>query len=243
MSVSRVAAIFGAGPGNGAAFAARFLKEGYKVAVLSRNDATMQALATSLGPVDLVRGYSCDVASDEAVQSAFDSIQKDLGAVCTVVYNASGGGGFKPMEAWAAADIVQSANINAAGLFRVATAAKPQLLQSSQNETVGTANLVVIGAGAATRGRPNTVGFAAGKAAQRSVAQSLARAWGPEKIHVSYMIIDGVIDNATTRMYMKKPDDFFIQSSDLADAIVNIVNQKQSAWTFEFDVRPFGETW
>jgi NAD(P)-dependent dehydrogenase (short-subunit alcohol dehydrogenase family) len=245
MSASRVAAIFGAGPGNGAAFAARFLKEGYKVAVLSRNDASMQALATSLGPVDLVRGYSCDVASDEAVKSAFDSIQKDLGAVCTVIYNASGGGGaFKPMEAWTAADIVHSADINAAGLFRVATAAKPQLLQNSQNESVGGgANLVVIGAGAATRGRPNTVGFAAGKAAQRSVAQSLARAWGPEKIHVSYMIIDGVIDNATTKMYMKKPDDFFIQSSDLADAIVSIVNQKQSAWTFEFDVRPFGETW
>lgn len=237
MSATRVAAIFGAGPGNGAAFAARFLKEGYAVAVLSRNADAMQKLAASLGSDDKVRGYPCDVCSDEAVKTALENIKKELGPVSTVIYNA-GSGGFKPIEQWTASDIIAAADINAAGLFRVATAAKSQLLQSDQ------ANIVVVGAGAATRGRPNTVGFAAGKAAQRSVAQSLARAYGPEKIHVSYMVIDGIIDTEAARTWMiGKPDDFFLKSEDMADAIVNVVNQKSSAWTFEFDVRPFGETW
>lgn len=231
-----VAAIFGAGPGNGAAFAARFLKEGYKVAVLSRNGEAMTKLAESL--TGEARGYACDVSSDEAVVSAMASIEGDLGPVSTVIYNA-GSGGFKPVDQWTASEITMAADINAAGLFRVATAAKAQLLKSP----IGFSNICVVGAGAATRGRPMTVGFAAGKAAQRSVAQSLARAWGPEKIHVSYLIIDGMIDGAKARAFMNKPDDFYLQSDDIAEAIVNVVNQKPSAWTFEFDVRPFGETW
>ena len=243
-SASRVAAIFGAGPGNGAAFAKRFLQEGYKVAVLSRNKAAMTALAAELGAPDQVRGFPCDVGSDEAVTTALAAIQSELGPVSTVVYNA-GGGGFKPMEEWKAADIIAAADINAAGLFRVATAAKAQLLSHTlTDQPQYQANIVVVGAGAATRGRPLTVGFAAGKAAQRSVAQSLARAWGPEKIHVSYIILDGVIDGEKARQWMKdKPDDFFLQSDQIADAIVSVVKQKPSAWTFEFDLRPYGESW
>ena len=237
ITMSPVAAIVGAGPGNGAAFAARFLKEGYSVAVLSRSSEAMETLAKSLGS-SKAKGYACNVTSDEAVNAAFANIQKDLGPVSTVIFNA-GPGGFKPIEQWKASEITSMTDINAAGLYRVATAAKPQLLQSDHQ-----ANIVVIGAGAATRGRPATVGFAAAKAAQRSVAQSLARAWGPEKIHVSYMIIDGVIDGERARSFLKdKPDDFFLKSEHIADAIVNVVNQESSAWTFEFDIRPFGETW
>jgi short-subunit dehydrogenase len=241
----RVAAIFGAGPGNGAAFAARFLKEGYNVAVLSRSADAMNQLAASLGSANAnknnkVCGYPCDVTSDEAVQTALEDIQKDLGPVSTIVYNA-GSGGFKPIEQWTAAEITGAADINAAGLYRVAVAAKPQLLSHSSKGAA--ANIVVVGASAATRGRPTTVGFAAGKAAQRSVAQSLARAWGPEKIHVSYMIIDGIVDNDKVRSMFNKPPEFFVQSDDIAEAVMNVVNQKSSAWTFEFDVRPFGEVW
>lgn len=236
-AAARVAAIFGAGPGNGAAFAARFLREGYSVAVLSRSADAMNSLAAQLGSPEQVRGYPCDVTSDEAVQTALKSIEKDLGSVCTIVYNA-GTGAFKPFEQWSASEITAAADINASGLFRVAVAAKPQLLKSGHP-----ANIVVVGAGAATRGRAATVGFAAGKAAQRSVAQSLARAWGPEKIHVSYMVIDGLIDGAKARAVLDKPDNFYLKSEDMADVIVNVVNQKPSAWTFEFDVRPFGETW
>jgi short-subunit dehydrogenase len=161
--------------------------------------------------------------------------------VTCVIYNA-GSGSFKPFDQWTADEITINTNINAAGLFRVSTAAKPQLLSSVA--TRGTANIVVIGAGAATRGRPATVGFAAGKAAQRSVAQSLARAWGPEKIHVSYIMIDGLIGTSQVRsMFPDKPDDFFLDPSAIADSILNIVNQSRTAWTFEYDIRPFGENW
>ena len=233
----RVVAVLGAGPGNGAAFARKFLAESYKVAVLSRSADAMNKLAASLGPEDSIKGYPCDVTSDDAVAAAFENIQKDLGPVSTVIYNA-GSGGFKPVDAWEPAEITMAADINAAGLFRAARAALPQL------EKNGGGNIVVVGAGAATRGRPMTVGFAAGKAAQRSVAQSLARAWGPKKIHVSYVVIDGMVDGEKARSFMPdKPADFFLQSEDIAETIWNTCQQKPSAWTFELDIRPFGEKW
>jgi hypothetical protein len=40
-----------------------------------------------------------------------------------------------------------------------------------------------------------------------------------------------------------KPDDFYLHSDAIAEAVWTLVNQKESAWTFELDVRPFGETW
>lgn len=243
--MQRVAVIVGAGPGNGAAFASKFLSQGgYKVAVLSRNHDTMVQMAASLGTADNVRGYACDVTSDTSVQTAFANIQKDFGLpIDTVVYNA-GSGGFKPWNEWSPTEITQAADINAAGLFRVATEVYPQFQEFNKANAGAGCNLLVVGAGAATRGRPMTVGFAAGKAAQRSVAQSLARAWGPEKMHVSLLIIDGVVDLKDTRTFMAdKPDDFFLKPADIAEAVFQVVQQKQSAWTFEFDVRPFGESW
>ena len=105
--------------------------------------------------------------------------------------------------------------------------------------------LVAIGAGASLRGRPMTIGFASGKAAQRSVAQSLARAYGPEKIHVSYIVLDGIVLSEKTKAWKPadKGDDFFIHSDDIADAVWNLCNQPESTWTFELDLRPFGESW
>lgn len=233
--MKHVAAILGAGPGNGAAFAQRFLKEGYFVAVCSRNVESMAKLAASLGTPEKIRGYACDVTSDAAVSKTFASIQADFGPVTTVVYNA-GSGGFKPVKEWTAAEITQAADINAAGLYRAATTVLPHF------EANGGGNLVVIGAGAAWRGRPMTVGFAAGKAAQRSVAQSLARAYGPQKVHVSYIVVDGVVLSENTKAW-GKGDDFFLHSDAIADAVWMLVNQDQSAWTFELDIRPFGENW
>lgn len=236
---SKVAAIFGAGAGNGAAFAKKFLSQGYLVAVCSRNADSMKDLAASLGSMEKICGFACDVTSDNSVETAVKNIKSEFGApISTVVYNA-GSGGFKPLDEWKPQEIVAASDVNAAGLFRVATAVKPDM-----EAMEGGANICVIGAGAALRGRPMTVGFAAGKAAQRSVAQSLAREWGPKKIHVSYIVLDGIILSDKTKAWMPgKEEDFFITSEGIADSVWSVCNQPQNAWTFELDLRPFGETW
>ena len=108
----------------------------------------------------------------------------------------------------------------------------------------GGGNIIVVGAGAALRGRPDTLGFAAAKAAQRSICQSLARQLGPEGIHVAFLVLDGVVDISSTmqRMAEKSPD-FFLSAAGVADAGFALSQQDRQAWTFELDLRPFGENW
>ena len=155
----------------------------------------------------------------------------------TVIYNA-GSGAWGSVDELTPDDLMANMDVNAAGLMRAAQAALPQM----RNQ--GGGNIVVIGAGAATRGRAATIAFAAGKAAQRSVAQSLARHLGPEGIHVSYVLIDGVIDLESTRARMPdKPDSFYLKPDAIADAVWGLTRQDPSAWSFEIDLRPFAESW
>ena len=72
----------------------------------------------------------------------------------------------------------------------------------------------------------------------------MARTLGPQGIHVAYIVIDAVIDLAWTRkMLPDKPDDFFIQPSAIADTAYHVAHQDRSGWSFNVEVRPFGEEW
>jgi NAD(P)-dependent dehydrogenase (short-subunit alcohol dehydrogenase family) len=104
--------------------------------------------------------------------------------------------------------------------------------------------IVVTGNTSAWRGSAGFAAFAPSKAAQRILAQSMARSLGPEGIHVAYVVIDAVIDVPWTRgMYATKPDEFFAQPAAIADTVFHVAHQDRSAWSFEVDLRPFGETW
>ena len=128
--------------------------------------------------------------------------------------------------------------VNTFGLFVAAKKVVPGMVEN------GGGKIAVIGAGAAWRGRAGTIAFAAAKASQRSLAQSLARQYGPKGIHVSYCVIDGVVDLPKTREWMSdKPDEFFLDPDDIALTVYDVCHQPKSAWTFEYDVRPFVEEW
>jgi len=72
----------------------------------------------------------------------------------------------------------------------------------------------------------------------------MAKSLGPRGIHVAYAIVDGVIDMPVTRSFLRdRPDDFFLKPDAIADAVWYVAHQDRSAWTFEFDLRPFGEKW
>jgi NAD(P)-dependent dehydrogenase (short-subunit alcohol dehydrogenase family) len=54
-----VAVVVGAGPGNGAALARRFVEAGYTAAILSRHRSTLTPIENELAET---RGFECDVA-------------------------------------------------------------------------------------------------------------------------------------------------------------------------------------
>jgi NAD(P)-dependent dehydrogenase (short-subunit alcohol dehydrogenase family) len=123
-----------------------------------------------------------------------------------------------------------------------ALAASQQVIPAMK--AAGHGSIVFIGATASLRGGAQTAAFAPAKAAQRSLAESMARSLGPKGIHVSLIVIDAVVDLPRTRQAMTdKPDEFFIKPEDVAATAVWLVNQPRSAWTFEVTVRPFAEKW
>lgn len=229
-----VTLIFGVGPGNGMAFARRFASGGHRVALAARDGARMEAAAAEIPGA---RGYACDVGDGAAVAETVASASRDLGAPTALVYNA-GSGAWGTADQITPEDLQRNMDINATGLLRAAQAVLPGM------RAAGGGTILVVGAGAALRGRAGTIAFAAGKAAQRSVAQSLARHLGPEGIHVAYLVIDGVIDIPATRTRMPDaPEEVFLQPAAIAEAGWMLAHQDRSAWTFELDLRPHVEKW
>jgi NAD(P)-dependent dehydrogenase (short-subunit alcohol dehydrogenase family) len=234
MTPKKVCVVVGVGPGNGAALSRRFAREGYAVALLARTTETSGPLAESL---DGARAYACDVTDGAAVASTFATIERELGPVYTLVYNA-GSGVWGTIEDIEVAAFEQAYRVNALGLLLAAKQAIPGMLAQ------GGGNIVVIGATSSRRGVARTAAFAPAKAAQRSLTESMARHLWPKNIHVALVIIDGVVDLPRTRQMMKdKPDDFFVAPADLAETAFRLTTQPSSAWSFEVEARPFKETW
>jgi len=229
-----VCVIVGVGPGNGAAFARRFALENYQVALLARHTEFTVELAGEIGDA---RAYACDVADPDSVENAFTSLRAELGEVDTLIFN-PGAGIWKTVEEITREDFEQSWRVNALGALLVSKQVIPAM------KKIRHGNIIFIGATASRRGGAKTAAFAPAKAAQRSLAESMARHLGPSGVHVSLIIVDGVVDTPATRKMMPdKPDSDFIQADDLADVAIHLTQQKSSTWAFEIEVRPFGEVW
>ncbi len=222
-----VCAIVGIGPKNGASFARAFHDAGYAVAMLSRSTELSSALARELSDA---RAYACDAGNEADIVRAFAAVTSDLGAPEVLVYNA-GSGSWKGFDATTVDDLERSLRINAVGLLCAAQQVLPAMRAAKHG------SIVVVGATASLRGKPMTTGFAAGKAAQRSLAQSMARQFWPEGVHVSLMIVDGSIGDAGVEGGKQ------LDPQDIASAAVALTRQPASAWSFEVDVRPHQEAW
>jgi NAD(P)-dependent dehydrogenase (short-subunit alcohol dehydrogenase family) len=120
------------------------------------------------------------------VSSAFAQVRQEMGGVDVLIYNA-GGGSWQTVEEISPQAFEQSWRVNALGALVASQRVIPAM------KAKGSGNIIFVGATASLRGRPKTTGYAAAKAAQRSLAQSMAKHLGPLGIHVSLLIIDGSI--------------------------------------------------
>jgi len=229
-----VCAVVGVGPGNGAALARKFAGDGYAVALLARRLDFSSKLAESLPGA---RAFECDVSDGASVTKAFAAIREQLGDVSVLVYNA-GSGVWGTVEDVSAADFEASWRVNTLGAFLTTKEVIPAMKRE------GRGSIVFIGATASRRGGAKTAAFASAKSGQRTLAESMARHLWPSGIHVSIIIVDGVVNLAATRKRMPdKPDDFFIEPDAVAETALQLTKQARSAWSFEVEARPFGETW
>lgn len=225
-----LALVTGVGPGTGSAVARRFSQGGYRVAMLARDTDRLAALEREIPDSIAV---PCDVTDAAAVGRAVEQV----GAPKVVVHNAVGGafGTFQDIDP----EVLQrNFEINTMALYNLARLTAPAMIAAGEGA------LIVTGNTSAQRGKAAFAGFAPTKAAQRILAESLARDLGPKGVHVAYLVIDAVIDVPWARERLKdKPDNFFISPASIAAEVFHLAHQPKDAWSFLAEVRPFHEPW
>ncbi len=109
------------------------------------------------------------------------------------------------------------------------------------------------GATASLRGGVGYAAFASAKFGLRAIAQSAARELGPKNIHVAHLVIDSGVDTAWVRDRIKEHEGSaalenldpgrLMTPASVAEAYWQLYQQPRDAWTFEQEIRPFGEKW
>ena len=229
-----VALVAGVGRGTGGAVARRFTTAGYRVALLARSEGRLKEFEAKL---DGSLAISCDVSNEAAINGAVATCMSEMGVPDVVVHNTPRGlfGTFQEIDP---KDMEEAFRVNTMSLLYLARAVAPDMVNR------GSGAIIVTGNTSAFRGKPDYSGFAPTKAAQRILAESMARDLGPKGIHVAYVMIDAVIDLRWTRRsrpHLKDED--FAKPDDLAESIFQVSQQPRSAWTFNMDLRPFKEIW
>ncbi len=229
-----LALITGVGPGTGAAVARRFSAGGYDVAMLARNGERVAALEREIANA---KAYACDVTDEAQLDAAIAAVQAEFGAPTVLIHNAVGGafGNFLEIDPQI---LNRNFQVNTMALLYLARRLAPAMIEAGSGAIIASGNT------SARRGKANFAGFAPTKAAQRILAEAIARELGPKGVHVAYVLIDAVIDIARMRQrFPDRPDAFFIKPAAIADEIWHVAHQERSAWSFNVELRPFGETW
>jgi NADP-dependent 3-hydroxy acid dehydrogenase YdfG len=230
----KLALVTGVGPGTGASIARRFAAGGYRVAMLARDAQRLRETETEIPGS---KAFPVDVTDTGGFGRTLDRIEAELGVPDVVIHNAVGAafGTFLEIDP---ADLQRNFETNVMALLHLARRAAPAMLKR------GTGAIIVTGNTSALRGKPKFAGFAPTKAAQRILAESIARELGPQGVHVAYVVIDAVIESERSRKRQpEKPDEFFIPPDDIAEEVWHVAHQARSSWSFNVEVRPFGEAW
>jgi NAD(P)-dependent dehydrogenase (short-subunit alcohol dehydrogenase family) len=204
------------------------------------------------GPIGAYRGFddgtdrrivgiNQELADATILQSAYSLAKhRELGLELrdpVVIHNAVGGafGSFLEIDPTV---LNRNFQVNTMALLYLARRLAPAMIEAGEGAILVTGNT------SALRGKPRFAGFAPTKAAQRILAEAMARELGPKGVHVAYLVIDAVIDlEWTRRMFSGAPNEFFIRPAAIAEEAWHVAHQDRCAWSFHVEVRPFGETW
>jgi NAD(P)-dependent dehydrogenase (short-subunit alcohol dehydrogenase family) len=230
--MANTALIIGAGSGISASFARLLAKDGYQVALASRDPSKLASLASDLKATT----HTCDASDPASVDRLFADVDKQFSRLDVCLFNASARAPGPIVDV----DREQARSallISSYGGFLVAQAAAKRMLPQ------GSGTILMTGASASVKGYPQSAVFAMGKFALRGLAQSMARELAPMGIHVAHFVIDGGVRNAE-KGRVEGPNmaaDAYLDPDAIAQSYMHVVQQPRSAWTWEIELRPWVE--
>ena len=240
--MARTAVIAGVGPlqGLGGALCVGAAQEGLHVVVAGR---TLEKLNAVVAAITEAGGEAtamvCDV-TEEAQVVALIAAAESIAPVDLAVFNAGNNmpGSFLQVEA---RHFEKCWKVACYGGFLFAREA----LRVMAARQAGC--LLFTGASASMRGRQGYAAFTAAKGGLRNLAQSLAREFQPQGVHVGHVVIDGgiygeKIEQLAPEWYAEQGEAGLVGLQGIVDAYLHLYRQPRNAWTHELDLRTSKES-
>ena len=231
------ALIVGAGSGISASFARALHADGMRVGLVARDTDKLAALAKETD----AQVFQCDATDAGAVEALFGEVDKSFDGLDLVHYNPS----------WRVRapfinvdpdDAYKALMVTVFGAFLVAQQAAKRMVSQ------GHGAIFFTGASAGVRGYAQSATFAMGKFALRGLAQSMARELHPQNIHIAHFVIDGGVAGVMSgrptdgRSNTDEKPDIWMEPDAIAENYMNVLKQHRSTWSWEIELRPWGET-
>ncbi|WP_353807839.1 SDR family NAD(P)-dependent oxidoreductase [Agromyces sp. SYSU T00194] len=182
-------AIVGAGPGLGAAVARRFGREGFQVALISRDQAKLDALAAELGDAGVTaRGYAADVREPDQLTAALARAADELGPVSALQYSPLPSRSYlEPVLDLTPELALEALSFSALGLIAAARAVLPAMREA------GDGTIILINGGTSVKARPGFSGTSVAFPAESAYGEMLHDALADEGVRVVQLVIPGAI--------------------------------------------------
>lgn len=240
------AAIIGAGDYIGAAIARKFAAEGYTVFIGRRQGEKLEPLRAEIEAAGgRVFARSLDARQEEDITAFLQEAETEAPLeVC--IFNIGANVNFPLLDTTSRVFRKVWEMACFAGFLAGREAARHMLPR-------GRGSIFFTGATAGLRGGVGYAAFASAKFGLRAVAQAAARELGPQGLHVAHLIIDAGVDTEWVRERIRErggdealanlEPGQLMRPESVAETYWTLHQQPRDAWTFEQEIRPYGETW
>ena len=233
----QTAVIIGVGPlqGLGAVLCRAAAREGLHVVVAGRSADKLEAVVAAIeSDGGAATAVACDTTDEQQVVSLLEAAEA-IGPVDLAIYNA--GNNMPSMFLDTSVEHFEKCyRVGLLGGFMFSREALRKMVPR------GSGCLLFTGASASMRGKPGFAAFTAAKGGLRNLAQSLAREFNPQGVHVGHVVIDGgiygeKIESNFPEWYEKLGSEGLIGLEGIAEAFIYLYRQPRNAWSHELDLR------
>ena len=184
-----VIAIIGAGPGLGAAVARRFGREGFSIALISRDQTKLDTMAAELSADGVTAsGFAADVRDPGALESALESAAAQLGPITALQYSPLPSRDYlKPVLDLTPELALEALQFSALGLIHAARAVLPAMREAKAG------SIILINGGTSVKARADFAGTSIAFPSESAYGEMLHDALEGEGIRVAQLVIPGGI--------------------------------------------------
>lgn len=227
---NKIAVVTGATKGIGRAIAESLLKADANVFICARDKSDLKRTLEQASALGRVEGEICDVRSESQVKMMFDECVRVFGGVDILVNNA-GVGVFKTVEETTPDDFEWILQTNLFGVFYSCHHAIPLMKKRKGGHIINISSL------AGQNAHPKMSAYNASKFGLNGFTEAMMQEVRQDNIKVS-LICPGSVNTEFAGGEVSNENAWQIQPADIAQVVLDLLNQKSNALTSKVEIRP-----